>query len=173
MTSSRTEVDQYVREHPGSHFRGIVDALDQATGQVQHHVSRLVRNGDLERVSLYGQTHYYPTGYDEWEKGTIALLRRETTRELVAALLAKDGRRPGALADEMGVARSTLEYHLDRLVEREVVEKRRDDRGRVTLYLERPQETALLLAEVAPTYAERFVDRFMRLVDGLLEDASG
>lgn len=173
MTESRAEVAQYVHEHPGSHFRAIVDALDQATGQVQHHTSRLVRTGDLERTSLYGQTHYYPTGYDEWEKSAIALLRRETTRDLVAALLPEDGQRPGALADEIGVARSTLEYHLDRLVECDVVEKRRGDRGRVTLHLDRPQETALLLAEVAPTYADRFVDRFMRLVDGLLEDAGG
>ena len=173
MTESRAEVARYVREHPGSHFSAIVDALDQATGQVQHHVSRLVRDGDLERASLYGQTHYYPTGYDEWEQGAMALLRRETTRGLVAALLTEDGRRPGALADDLGVARSTLEYHLDRLVERSVVEKRRDDSGRVTLYLERPQETALLLAEVSPSYADRFVDRFVRLVDGLFEDASG
>src|SRR6056297_834604 len=98
MTDSRTAVAQYVREHPGSHFSAIVDALDQATGQVQHHASRLVRIGDLERVALYGQTHYYPTGYGDWEKETLALLRRETTRDLVTALLAEDGRRPGRVA---------------------------------------------------------------------------
>lgn len=172
MTESRAAVDRYVRDNPGSHFSAIVDALDQATGQVQHHLSRLVRDAELERASLYGQTHYYPPGYDQREKETLALLRRETTRALVAALLAENERRPGALADDLGIARSTLEYHLSRLVDCGVVEKRRDDAGRVTLYLERPQETALLLAEVAPTGADRFLDRFMRLVDSLLEDAS-
>lgn len=173
MTTARTEVREYVHDHPGVHFNALVESLDQATGQVQHHVYRLVRDGDLEAASLYGRTHYYPEGFDDGEKETIALLRRETTRDLLVALLDGDGRRPAALADELGVARSTLEYHLDRLVECGVVEKRRDDRGRVTLHLATPEEVARLLAAVEPSVADRFVDRFTRLVDDFLEDAGG
>ncbi|WP_247005393.1 winged helix-turn-helix transcriptional regulator [Halorientalis litorea] len=172
MTESRAVVEQYVREHPGSHFSAIVDALDQATGQVQHHVSRLVRDDRLERATVYGQTHYYPTGYDQWEKETLALLRRESARGIVGRLLDTDGQHPDALADDIGVSRSTVEYHLDRLIACGVVEKRRDETGRVSVHLERPHETALLLSEVAPTYADRFVDRFMQLVDGFLDDAA-
>jgi predicted transcriptional regulator len=169
MTESRTEIERYVTHNPGSHFSAIVDALDQATGQVQHHLSRLVREDRLDRAALYGRTHYYPAGYDEWERTALALLRRETAREIVARLLADDGRRPAALADDLGVARSTVEYHLGRLIDSDLVEKHRDDRGRVTVHLRRPQQTALLLSEVDPGHADRFVDRFMQLVDGLLE----
>lgn len=170
VTEARSEIAHYVEDHPGAHFSAIVDDLDQATGQVQHHISRLVRGDELEQESIYGQTHYYPPGYDDWEKEALALLRRETSRAILAALFERDGRKPGALADELGVARSTLEYHLDRLVEQDVVEKRRDDHRHVTLHLRRPQETAHLLAEIEPTYGDRFVDRFMRLVDSVFED---
>jgi predicted transcriptional regulator len=172
MSESRTEIAQYVRANPGSHFSAIVDALDQATGQVQHHVSRLVRNGDIERATVIGQTHYYPTGYDDWEKTTLALLRRETAREILASLLAEDPQRPARLAADLGLARSTIEYHLERLGESDIVTKHRDD-GHVVVSLERPHETARLLAEVDPGYADRFLDRFVALVDTLLEDAAG
>lgn len=172
MTEARAAVEEYVRHNPGSHFSAIVDGLDQATGQVQHHASRLVRDDRLERVAVYGQTHYYPTGYDEWEKRALALCHRESVREIVATLLDEDGQRPAALAEALGLSRSTIEYHLDRLIECDVVEKRRGDDGRVTVHLTRPQETALLVAEIAPTYADRFTDRFMRLVDSLVDDAT-
>jgi predicted transcriptional regulator len=169
MTESRTEIERYVEHHPGSHFSAIVDALDQATGQVQHHLSRLVREGRLDRDALYGRTHYYPTGYDQWERAALALLRRETARGIVALLLTADGQRPAALAADLGVARSTVEYHLGRLIDGGLVEKRHDADGRVTVHLRRPQATARLLSAVDPSYADRFVDRFMQLVDGLLD----
>lgn len=170
VTRSRETVVRYVHAHPGSHFSAIVRALDIATGPVQFHLSRLSRSGDVESVSLYGRTHYYPTGYRDWEQRALALLRRETPRGIVVLLLDDDGRRPDALAGELGVARSTVEHHLDHLLEHRVVEKRRDDRGRVTVHLRRPGDIARLLEEVAPGVADRFVDRFMRLVDSTLED---
>lgn len=170
MTGSRDEVLRYVDEHPGSHFRAIVRALDLATGPVQFHLSRLSRSGDVEHRSLYGRRHYYTTGYGEWEQTTMALLRRETPRGIVAQLLEENGRRPGALAEEIGVARSTLEHHLYHLLENDIVEKRRDDGRCVTVHLQRPQATASLLETVAPGLADRFVDRFMRLVDETLEE---
>lgn len=171
MTQARTEVAHYVSEHPGVHFSAIVQNLDQATGQVQHHASRLVRGDELERLSIYGKAHYFPPGFDDWQKEALALFRRETSREIVLALLADGDAAPGALAEDLGVARSTLEYHLERLVDRDVVVKRHDDRGHVTVALTRPEDTAVLLAEAEPTTADRFVDRFMRLVDSVLEEA--
>jgi DNA-binding MarR family transcriptional regulator len=75
------------------------------------------------------------------------------------------------VAEDLGIARSTLEWHLDHLVEQDVAEKKRDERGRVTLVLTRPAATVELLAAVSPSLPERFVDRFARLVDGLLEPA--
>jgi len=49
------------------------------------------------------------------------------------------------------------------------VEKRRDARNRVTLALTRPEDTVRVLDAVQPSVPERFVDRFERLVDDLLD----
>ena len=202
MSDTRAAIAEHVREHPGIHFNELVRSLDLAPGQVQYHLRRLRSGGRVVGESLYGRTHYYEPGYDPWERRALALLRRETDRDVLAALLddhdvsdapgdgeirapgdggdapradpARDGRAgtpPGAVADRVGIARSTLEHHLDHLTEADLVEKRYDDRGRVTLHLARPAATARLLDSVSPSLPERFVDRFVRLVDDLLGGA--
>jgi predicted transcriptional regulator len=170
MSETRERVADYVRAHPGVHFNAVVRALDLAPGQVQYHVNVLLGGDAFVAEQLYGRTHYYPDGYDAWERHALALLRRETARDVVAVLLDADAARPGAVADELDVARSTLEWHLDRLVEHDLVTKDRDDRGRVTLALARPEATVRLLHEADPALGERMVDRFTRLVDRLLSE---
>ncbi|QCJ48108.1 MULTISPECIES: winged helix-turn-helix transcriptional regulator [Haloprofundus] len=169
MSATRSRIAAHVHHNPGVHFNELVRALDLAPGQVQYHLRRLGRDERVAETHLYGKTHYYPSTFDEWERGVLALVRRETARDVLGVLLERDEATPAEVADEVGIARSTLAWHTKRLEEQSVVEKRYDSRGRVTLALARPEATARLLASVSPSLPERFVDRFTRLVDGLLE----
>jgi len=168
MSETRRRIRQRIHRDPGVHFRALTRGLELATGQVQYHLARL---DDITEERVNGRTHYYPPGYDEWERRTLAMLRRETARDIVLVLCAEDRTRPADVADRLDIARSTLEHHLDGLAEHGIVEKRRDGR-RVTLTVVRPEETVELLGAVEPTLLERLTDRFERLVDGLLEGAA-
>ena len=166
MSETRTRIRRRIEREPGIHFRALTRALDLATGQVQYHLGRL-EDVRVERVN--GRTHYYPPGYDGWERTALALLRRETARDVIAALYDAEETRPDAVADRVGIARSTLEHHLDGLVDSDIVAKHRNG-NRVTLSLVRPDATVALLRTVEPSLAERLTDRFERLVDSLLEE---
>lgn len=170
MSETRTRIETFVRNNPGTHFNDLVRSLDLAPGQVQYHVRRLLKGGDLTREAMYGQTHYYPPTVGSWERGALALFRRETARDVIGYLLADGASRPATVAANLDIARSTLEWHVDHLVEQDLVTKERDAGNRVTLTLTRPGETADLLADVSPSLPDRFVDRFTRLVDGLLAE---
>lgn len=170
MSDTREQIRAHVRANAGIHFNELVRESAYAPGQIQYHVRRLIDAGDLVREECYGQTHYYPPRYDEWERGALALFRRETAREIVVYLIEHEPCRPAAVADDIGIARSTLEYHVDHLVERDIVDKTYDERNRVTLSLATPERTAPLLSEITPAVPDRLVDRFTRLVDGLLEN---
>jgi DNA-binding transcriptional ArsR family regulator len=165
--TARRRIAERVRADPGVHFNALVRGLDMAPGQVQHHLKRLLG----ERVvaeDCYGRTHYYPPSFDAWERRALALLRRETSADVLAVLL-ESGETPAtAVAERVGIARSTLSWHLDRLVDAGLVEQRRDPRGRVVLDLAHPERTARLLRRARPTLPGRLVDRFTRLVDSLL-----
>ncbi|UPM44187.1 winged helix-turn-helix transcriptional regulator [Halocatena salina] len=170
MTDTRQSIVDCIRSEPGIHFNALVRRLDLAPGQVQYHLRIILNDDDLLREHLYGKTHYYPSSVAAWERRALALLRRETAAEIVSYLLEYGRTDPATVADELDIARSTLEWHLSRLTEQELVTKEWDGQHRVTLTVERPTELVRLLREVDPTLFERMVDRFTRLVDDLLEE---
>lgn len=170
MNATRAAIADAVGEAPGIHFSELGRRLDLAPGQVQYHLRRLVGEDRVREERLYGRTHYYPPSFDDWERNALALLRRETSRDVVVALLARGPSRPHDVVDELDVARGTLEWHVDRLVEAGLIEKHRDERNHVTLVAARPTETLALLTTVEPALPERLVDRFTRLVDSLLAE---
>jgi predicted transcriptional regulator len=157
-----------VTDHPGVHFNELVRALNLAPGQVQYHLKQLKQADEVVEESLYGRTHYYTPAYGSWERGALAVLRRETARDVLVYLLVNGPSDPAMASDGLDIARSTLEWHLDHLLEQELVEKQPDERGRVTLVVLHPTETARMLRLFKPSVADRLVDRFTRLVDGLL-----
>lgn len=157
-----------MRENPGIHFNEISRTLDIATGQTQYHLHRLLGEDALVSEAVRGRTHYYPPTYAERERTVIALLRRETTREIVFVLLDFGEETPGALTERLGLARSTVEWHLSTLVEHDVARKRDRDGG-VSVELVEPDLVYRLLREVEPGLSDRLVDRFTRLADELLE----
>lgn len=168
MSETRERIADRVAADPGIHFSELVRELNLAPGQVQYHLRRL--DGRVVAADLYGRTHYYPSTVDERDRRVLAALRRETARDALAVLLRRGPTPPAAVADELGVARSTLEWHLDRLVAEDLVRKSRDRRGRVTLVLADPDWIGAHLDAVEPSLPERLVDRFDRLLDGLLPE---
>lgn len=171
MSDVRARVYDCVRSDPGVHFNELERTLGLATGQVQYHLRRLTRAGHVTAQAIGDRTHYFEAGrYDDWERRTLALAHRETARELLVTLSKSGQARATTLADELGVVRSTVAWHVSRLTEAGVVEKSYDDSGRVELALSRPDATRRLLATVEPSVSARLLDRFIRLVDGGVYD---
>ena len=170
MSDVRRAVHQHIESHPGVHFNELARNLDIATGQAQYHLRRLRDGDDLETEQVRGRTHYFTGGFDPWERRTIALLRRETVRSIIVYALDVEEPSAGELADELDVARSTVSWHVETLVDADVAEKCYDSRGRCHIRLTRPGETKRLLDEVSPSLPDRLVDRFTRLVDASLSD---
>jgi predicted transcriptional regulator len=160
MTETRTLVAEYITHNPGVHFNELVRSLDLAPGQVQHHIRRLISDDAIERREFYGRTHYFAPGFDSWERSVLALVRRDTARAILGHVLEHGEARPGDVADEIGVARSTLEWHLDHLVECDILRKRRDLHNHVTLELTHPSQTEALLVSVSPSLPDPFVAQF-------------
>jgi len=176
VSDTRAAVRDCVCRNPGIHFNEISRQLDIATGQTQHHIKRLLRSQELTSEEICGRTHYYPPTYTAWERGVIALLRRETTREIVLTLLEDNQQPPAELAASLDLARSTVEWHLSNLVDRDVVEKKTltDSNGtkQFVVELNEPDTVYRLLREIEPRPSDRLADRFARLTDQLLGGGS-
>jgi len=174
MAATRTRIRECVRRNPGIHFNELRRRLDIATGQAQYHLRKLRREQHVEREEICGRTHFYPPTYTSWERGVIALLRRETSRELVAFLLRHETATPEEIADSLDIARSTVEWHLSNLLEYDIATKRTvaavDGNDRVVVELTDRQEVYRQLREIEPGLTDRLVDRFTRMADSLLAE---
>ncbi|MFP9061169.1 winged helix-turn-helix transcriptional regulator [Natrialbaceae archaeon A-chndr2] len=169
MSETRGEIRAAIAGDPGVHFNALVRETPFAPGQVQYHVRRLIASGDVVRHERFGRTHYFAPEYSEWERDALAVLRRETAAAIATALYSRGTSRPNELVETLGIPRSTLEHHLDHLLECDVVDREYARGNHVVLSLSRPAETAALLETVDPHPGSRLVDRFERLVDSFLE----
>ncbi len=166
----RNSIRECVDENPGIHFNELVRSVSLATGQVQYHMYSLIEEDEVDDFSLYGRTHYYPSEYPEENRGAVALLRRETAREVVVYLIENGESRPDEIADQLDIARSTLEWHLGRLVDQGLAEKERGPKNRVTVSPVDEERTVGMLSDISPSLPDRLVDRFVTMVDRLLEE---
>lgn len=168
MSHPTTDFRAQVAETPGIHFNELVRRLEVTPDKLHRIATALEERGEIAISRQYGKTHFYPTSFDTWEQRAIALLRRETSREILVVLLERGECKPSAVADSVGIARSTLEWHCDRLVDAGLVTKEVDG-GSVQLGASDPDRIARLLDEIEPSFPDRWVDRTTRLVDSLLD----
>ena len=168
-STTRSLIQSYIDDHPGVHFNELVRDLNVATGQAQYHIHRLLRASHIDERSLYGKTHYFPPTYSRWEQGALALARRETSREIVFYLLEHDEVPPADIVDDLHIARSTLEWHVSRLIDQDIAMKHRKSDGTVRLALVDRERIVELLSTVTPRAHDQLADRFMKFVDALFD----
>jgi len=102
----------YVSATPGAHFSRIRDDLKLGTGETQHHLRRLEREGTVESHKDGDYRRYYPAGqFDEFEQAALGVLRRETPRGMVVALLRDPEATAADIAADLGVSRPTVSKH--------------------------------------------------------------
>lgn len=159
----------HVNESPGTHFNELVRRLGVAPDTL-HRLQAEAEAADAIVVDEhYGKTHFYPADISPENRRVLALLRRETSREILVCLLNEAPTTPTTVAERVDIARSTLEWHLDRLIDAELVAKRRDGR-RVLLVVPGADRVEDLLADIEPRMADRVLDRTTRLFDHLFEE---
>lgn len=122
----RLSILQTVNQTPGIHLRGIERATSLPLGQVVYHLDRLQRMGLVNSQKDGGFRRFYATNdVGRGEKRWIAALRHETPRRIVLELLDRPALTHKELREVAGVAGSTLTFHLQRLVDADVLEKTR------------------------------------------------
>jgi predicted transcriptional regulator len=108
----RESIAGYLAATPGAHFSKVRDDLELATGETQHHLKRLERQGTVESHRDGDYRRYFPAReFDAFERTALGFLRRETPRGMVIALLQDGELSASDLASELGVSRPTVSKH--------------------------------------------------------------
>lgn len=173
---SRRRIYHYVEDNPGAHMRQVGRDLDIPMGTLEYHLRYLVDEGLLATREDSRYTRYFVKGQtSRHEKDVLAVIRQETPRRIVAQLLLDPGVSHGELLEEFDVSASTLSFHLNKLVEADVVEKEKS--GRKNLYQVADEEVASrVLIQYRESFVDDVVDRFAEVwmdLDAGLEGPPG
>lgn len=115
---------------PGLHLRELQRLLGLSFSATRHHVEKLVKKGEIDRLEDGGYSRLYPAGTSSDDQVLFCLLRAETDRKLLAFLLAEDSLSCKGLCDLSGLAKSTVSEHLAHLSKLGIVRiKLTDTRG--------------------------------------------
>jgi predicted transcriptional regulator len=130
-------------------------------GDVQYHVQRLERDNRVSSTRRGLYRFFYPsTLFGEKQRDVLGLLTLDTPRELLLHIIEKPDSGQDELARAVAVSQPTVSWHLKRLVDMGVVEKKQ--MGRTITYLvpsERAAEIATFVRSYHPTVWERWSSR--------------
>ena len=143
------DVHACIRRYPGIHLRGLERELRMSSALVHYHVKQLEKAGKVVSAAVGGYTRYYATDLDDMpaaDRELLAVLREEVPLHVVLLLLERGETTQGDLTDALGLAKSTVSYHVDKMVARGVLERLGSGPGVRLRARDAPRLRRLLLA---------------------------
>jgi len=150
-------VFDYISQHPGVHLRQICRELGLAMGNVQYHVYRLEMAGRISSMRRGLYKFFYPSAFGEKQRDVLSVLSLETPRNLLLHLLDRPDSRQDDLARGVGVSQPTVSWHLKRLVDLGIIERRQVGKG---VAYRVPQEISLVIASFIKSYHPNVGERW-------------
>ena len=139
----------YLTTTPGAHFSKIRDDLELGTGETQHHLRRLERDGAVESRKDGDYRRFFPADrFSEFEQVTLGYLRRETPRGMLVTLLEDPDATASEIAARLDVSRSTVSKYASELESAGLL-SRADGYA-----VENPETVLLLLVRYADSFGE-------------------
>src|SRR5256886_12895989 len=125
---SRRRIYDFLTANPGVHLRRIGQALGMSTGMLSYHLGYLERSGLLKSEEDGHRKRYFiARAFVEAQRRILAVLRQDVPRKIVIKLLSYGERTFGELQMSVGDSKATLSYHLQTLLNREVLLRTQPD----------------------------------------------
>ncbi len=160
---SRRRIYDFLTANPGVHLRRIGQALGMSTGMLSYHLGYLERNGVLKAEEDGHRKRYYiARAFVEAQRRILAVLRQDVPRKIMLQLLTYGDRTFTDLQMSVGVSKSTLSYHLQKLMQRDLLVRTKRERESVFTIKDTEEVRKLLLANRL-SFQDDAVDRFADL----------
>jgi hypothetical protein len=131
--STRTQIYNYIESNPGVQFRGVCAGLCIPVGLAQYHLGVLIKAGLVSFIRDGRYKRFFPAKkFSRKEMLTISLLRHETSKRILEALLDKKQLSHGELAGEVSITSQALTWQMKRVGKTQFVLQKNE--GLKTIY---------------------------------------
>jgi len=164
---NRRRIYQFIAKHPGTYLREMERELGLQTGVLSYHLDYMERRQVLKAEDDGYRKRYFPSDrFHLRDRRTISVLMQPAPRHIVMHVLLHGPCSFNQLRGEMKCAKSTLSYHLGRMVKRDILRVER--RERESWYdIKDANATADLLVALRAGLECDAVDRFVEIWEEL------
>jgi len=164
---SRKKIYKQIEKAPGIHFRELQRRTDLAIGSLQYHLEVLQKQHLVKARKKGKFTRFFPVygEHSEEEKTTLSLLREESVRKIILYLTQRKATNK-QLAKKLGLAPSTVSFHMQKLIEAGLVKKKRS--GKKTYFsLVNKQQAKDLIIGYKKSFVDDLVDSFVEMWEAI------
>ena len=123
---TRRKIYDLIDHNPGIHLSKISQILKMRTSLVEYHLLFLEKHDIIKSDKETGYKRFYIKGQiGVKDKKYLFILRQKTVLKIILFLLKNDVSPHKILLENVDVSASTLSYHLDKLVKKNIVELNR------------------------------------------------
>jgi predicted transcriptional regulator len=117
ISDNRGRIYDYIKNHPGTHFRRLSKNLAIAIGDTQHHLGVLDKLGLIKsrRKGMY-KVYYTVSILGKRDEDILAVLQQETPREIILYLVENPGSAQGEISRYMSLTAPTINWHMSNLI---------------------------------------------------------
>lgn len=117
ISDNRGRIYDYIKNHPGTHFRRLSKNLAIAIGDTQHHLGVLDKLGLIKsrRKGMY-KVYYTVSILGKRDEDILAILQQETPREIILYLVENPGSAQGEISRYMSLTAPTINWHMSNLI---------------------------------------------------------
>ena len=120
--STRTEIYDLIKDNPGIQFRGVCASLSLPVGLAQYHLGVLIKAGLVSFIRDGRYKRFFEfRKFSGKEMVTISLMRHNTAKRILQALLDKKRISHGELACQVSITSQALTWQMKTLRKTEFV----------------------------------------------------
>lgn len=133
----RETLYELVQDDPGIHAHALSEEADVGWGTTVYHLRRLERNGFVTSEKRGRYRRFFPAaGFLARQREVLSVLQNETTNDIARLILREPGLNQKAICEELDISPSLANWHINRLLDADLVERER--RGRTVHYTPGP-----------------------------------
>ncbi|AIU69079.1 regulatory protein [Thermococcus eurythermalis] len=164
----RKEILNYIRNRPGITFRELARELGLGIGDLQYHLGKLEKEGQVFSRRAGRRRYIFPAGFEEDAQRLLMAISTETRRQILL-LLMKGPMSQGEIAEKLGVSQPTVSYHMKELEKLGIVRAERTGKSIIYRINYDPEALVRLIREYRPTLWERLADGLIDFLAGVGE----
>lgn len=157
---ARRRIYEHIVANPGTHLRAVKEALEMPMGQLEYHLHFLEVQGLVGAKDDRYYKRFFPSEMGATDRRLLSALRQEMPRRIVLLVLESPGVDHRTIQESTGLGASTLSFYMRDLIEKGLIERRREGRRSLYTVLDVDRVVKVLIT-YRPSFLDRMVDAFL------------